>query len=238
MIPLLHHRSLWTLDELSRRDVLALLDTARSLKHSHATGGDTRLLRGKNVALLSDVDPAAHPFDAAAAALGARVSRIAPSASRLGTDADVQATARLLGRLYDAIECEGLEPALVEAIERHAGVPVFNGLSAPDHPMRVLADLLTMTELTGKPLEALSVCVHADPPHGSALLRTAGRTGVGVHDVHACHGRGGTACGADFQYDGASAALTRTDAPDASLEAQRDENRQYALQAMLLSALT
>ena len=44
----------------------------------------------------------------------------------------------MLGRLYDAIDCCGLPTPLVEQIEAHSGVPVFNGVARPDHPLRQL----------------------------------------------------------------------------------------------------
>ena len=90
------------------------------------------LLRGKNLALLHGRDGLATgapgAFDAAATELGARVSHLEL------THADVPHTARLLGRLYDAIDCEGLPPELTRELERHAGVPVFSGLAEPGAP--------------------------------------------------------------------------------------------------------
>ena len=46
--------------------------------------------------------------------------------------------ARMLGRLYDAIDCCDLPAPLVEQIEAHSGVPVFNGVARPEHPLRQL----------------------------------------------------------------------------------------------------
>jgi len=55
----------------------------------------------------------------------------------------MHAFGRLLGRLYDAIDCAGLTPGTVQAIEQSAGVPVFRGLGLEDHPARA-ADLWTL----------------------------------------------------------------------------------------------
>jgi ornithine carbamoyltransferase len=243
MNPLLNHRSLWTLDELSRRDVLALLDTARALKRAGRAGAAQRLLRGKNVAVLSDAAANAHanPFCRAACALGAHVAHIRPQDSGLTSGHDVSATARMLGRLYDAIECEGLDEAVLEALEQHAGVPVFNGLALPAHPTHALADLMTMAELGGKPLSQLQLCVSGHTPTGpgAALLRAARLAGMGVHDATHCTP---PECDGDFVYDernGALAFMPARGAGDtAGLAAERDENQQFALQAMLVSTIS
>jgi ornithine carbamoyltransferase len=244
MNPLLHHRTLWSLNDLSRRDVLALLETAHALKRACRAGASHRLLRGKNVALLSEseggVDACA--FDRAATELGAHVAHIRPSDSRLTGDADVSATARLLGRLYDAIECEGITSQVVGELDRHAGVPVFNGLGRPEHPTHVLADLMTMAELSGKPLPELRVCVfgQAASDHGSALLRAAALAGVGVHEAERCNP---SRCSADFVYDETAGTPTlKATRPcmnaDNAFEAERDVNQRFALQAMLVSTIT
>lgn len=87
-------------------------------------------LRGKNLGLLCETDSsAATLFERAAIALGAQVVRIRPSAAGLLTPAERAPTARMLGRLYDAVECQGLAPALVQQLRSAAGVPVFDGLA-------------------------------------------------------------------------------------------------------------
>jgi ornithine carbamoyltransferase len=48
----------------------------------------------------------------------------------------------MLGRLYEAVECQGLEPALVQQIGQHAGIPVFDGAAMRGHPAEQLAELL------------------------------------------------------------------------------------------------
>ncbi|HEY0821162.1 MAG TPA: hypothetical protein VGD46_20450 [Rhizobacter sp.] len=119
---LLHHRKLVSLDTLSNGELSSLLRTAASLREAAESGHPQQPLRGKNIAVMSKTgdDQAAQSFTAAASALGARVSHILPAASN--------DTAPLLGKLYDAIECEGLPDDVVRELERGAGRPVFNGL--------------------------------------------------------------------------------------------------------------
>ena len=124
-------------------DVDTLLASARALQRAACAGATRPLLRGKNLGLLCEADDgAAELFRRAAAELGARVSHIPPSLSELSTPGEVLHTARLLGRLYDAVECLGMAPALVREVGDGAGVPVYDGLASPHHPTARLAGLL------------------------------------------------------------------------------------------------
>ncbi|HJV60748.1 MAG TPA: ornithine carbamoyltransferase [Albitalea sp.] len=144
MTPLLNHRSLWALDSVSPADVQALLATGRSLRDAEQASLAQTPLRGKNIALLCEDQDGTEAtlFRNAATALGAHVARVRPSLAKLHTDIEVQHTARMLGRLYDAIECQGMAPQLVRDIARDAGVPVYDGLGSAGHPMHQLAGML------------------------------------------------------------------------------------------------
>lgn len=181
--PSIHHRSLWSVGTLSRSDVLDVLETARRLKQARLSGQGVTPLRGCNLALLNDAAPSdgAGSLRHAALDLGAKVSHLRPSDARIVPDAADEATSRMLGRLYDAIDCESMAPDLVARVAQGAGVPVFNGLGSHGHPTRVLAELLTMQDQCGgKPLDSLSVCFVGDPrtPCGDALLHAAAATGM------------------------------------------------------------
>lgn len=141
--PSIPHRHLWSVESLSPADIRDVLDTARRLRLAAREGQAGAPLRGRNIALLNDAAPddGADGLRSAALGLGAQVSHLRPSDSRLLTDNPDPATVRLLGRLYDAIDCEAMPPALVADVAREAGVPVFNGLGGSCHPTRVLAEL-------------------------------------------------------------------------------------------------
>lgn len=116
-----------------------VLDTARALQARRREGVHLPL-RGKHFGLLcrDPGAPAALLFRAAAHGLGARVSQVAP------VDADavrtIGATAHLLGRLYDAVECQGLSALVVSNLRAQAGIPVYGGVATPEHPSARLAD--------------------------------------------------------------------------------------------------
>ena len=103
-------------------------------------------LRGMNLGLLCEKEDSEESrlFERAATALGARVTRIAPNISELGAAGDdsLRKTARVLGRLYDGLECQGLAPALVQRLRRAADIPVSDGLASGSHTTGALADRL------------------------------------------------------------------------------------------------
>lgn len=131
-------------DRLSEADRRHVEDTARALRAADRAGHADKPLHGKNIGLLCEADDNADAamFERAARTLGARVVRIRPSVAGLADDATLQQTAQMLGKLYDAIECQGLPPATVERIRRHAGVPVFDHLASANPSAVALAKVL------------------------------------------------------------------------------------------------
>jgi ornithine carbamoyltransferase len=122
----------------------ALLASARALQRAAAAGQPQALLRGKNLGLLcpDDSQQDALLFRRAAAELGAHVAHIGMSLSERSDAQEVAHTARLLGRLYDAVECQGLAHEVVQQIAGAAGIAVYDALASPQHPSAQLAEQL------------------------------------------------------------------------------------------------
>ena len=114
---------------LSPIDETALLAQARALQRDAAAGRAQPLLRGKNLGLLcaDDMQAPALLFRQAASGLGAHVAHIGMSLSEHSSVQEVTHTARMLGRLYDAVECHGLSVALVQRMAELAGIAVYDG---------------------------------------------------------------------------------------------------------------
>lgn len=131
------------------QDAAALVARARGL--ADADGLTRKPLSGKRLALLSDTqgDDSVREFVQAATALGAHVSLVLPGLDEGSSEAQIDAVARMLGRLYDAVECQHLPLAVVRRIAQGSDIPIFAGLATPEHPTAALAD-----ELPGsKPLD-------------------------------------------------------------------------------------
>lgn len=144
MPPSFRHRSLVDFSTLSGDDKALLVAQASSLLLQHRAPSASQPLRGKNLAvvLATADDGDATAFERAALPLGARVACLCPGLSEHSSDAEVQRTAALLGRLYDAVDCVHMAPALVRRVDALAGIPVFEGITSPTHPIADLAGLL------------------------------------------------------------------------------------------------
>jgi ornithine carbamoyltransferase len=80
----------------------------------------------------------------------------------MGHKETVKDTARVLGRMYDAIEYRGFGESIADELAQWAGVPVYNGLTDEWHPTQMLADFLTMREHLDKPYEEMAFCYLGD----------------------------------------------------------------------------
>ncbi|MFE0462888.1 ornithine carbamoyltransferase [Kitasatospora sp. NPDC058965] len=164
-----------------------LLDLAAQLKAAKYAGTEQPRLRGKNIALIFEKTSTRTrcAFEVAAHDQGASTTYLDPSGSQIGHKESARDTARVLGRMFDAIEYRGHGQAIVEELAAHAGVPVYNGLTDEWHPTQMLADLLTMTEHCAKPLGEISFAYLGDARYnmGNSLLVTAALLGMDVRIV-------------------------------------------------------
>ncbi|MGB6616194.1 MAG: ornithine carbamoyltransferase [Trebonia sp.] len=141
-----------------------LLRLAESLKLAKYAGTETQQLAGKEIALIFEKSSTRtrSAFEVAAYDQGAHVTYLDPSGSQLGHKESIADTAAVLGRMYDAIEFRGNSQAEVEELAVHAGIPVYNGLTAEWHPTQMLADFLTMGEASGKPYNQIAYAFCGD----------------------------------------------------------------------------
>ena len=140
------------------------MQLSEALKIAKYSGTETKRLDGKEIALIFEKTSTRtrSAFEVAAFDQGAHVTYLDPSGSQLGHKESVADTARVLGRMYDAIEFRGNAQTDVEELAAFAGVPVYNGLTNEWHPTQMLADFLTMHEASGKPYDALSYAYVGD----------------------------------------------------------------------------
>jgi len=131
-------------EPLSAEEGKALNDNASLLRDALQAGRTQSLLRDKFIGLLADRDDTdqAELFKSAAVALGARVAHIRPSLTERSDPRVVRETARMLSRLYDAIECQGQPAPLVQRLRDESKVPVFESLAAPTSVATALAERL------------------------------------------------------------------------------------------------
>jgi len=180
----LRNRSVLEMSDFTAEEIRFLLDLSRDLKRSKYAGTEVPRLRGKNLCLIFEKTSTRTrcAFEVAACDQGMGVTYLDPSGSQIGHKESIADTARVLGRMYDAIEYRGFGQSVVEELAKHAGVPIYNGLTDESHPTQMLADLLTMEEHSDKPLDRIAFCYLGDARNnmGNSLLLVGARMGMDV----------------------------------------------------------
>ena len=183
----LKNRSFLTLRDFKPTEIGFLLKLAADLKAAKYAGTEQPGLKGKEIALIFEKDSTRTRvgFEVAAHDQGATVTYLGPSGSHIGHKESVKDTARVLGRVYDAIEYRGFGQSIVEELAAYSGVPVYNGLTDEFHPTQILADFLTMQEHSDKPLRQISYVFLGDAKNnmGDSLLIGGAKMGM---DVRLC----------------------------------------------------
>ena len=160
----LRNRSLLTVQDYTQREFRYLLDLARDLKRAKYARTEQKHLEGKEICLIFEKTSTRTrcAFEVACYDQGANVTYLDPAGSQIGHKESFRDTARVLGRMYDAIEYRGSSQSGVETLAKYAGVPVFNGLTDEYHPTQMIADLMTMREHSDKPLNAIKYAYIGD----------------------------------------------------------------------------
>jgi ornithine carbamoyltransferase len=178
----LRGRHLLRLADYSPEEITYLIDLAAELKAAKREGREEQKLVGKEIALIFEKDSTRTrcAFEVAAYDQGAHVTFIGPAGSHMGHKETAKDTARVLGRMYDAIEYRGFTQDTAEELARWAGVPVYNGLTDEWHPTQILADFLTFREHIDKPLNEVVFCYLGDARFNMADSYLVGGAKLGM----------------------------------------------------------
>jgi ornithine carbamoyltransferase len=160
----LRNRSLLTVQDYTQREFRYLLDLARDLKRAKYARTEKKALDGKEIVLIFEKTSTRTrcAFEVACYDQGANVTYLDPAGSQIGHKESFKDTARVLGRMYDAIEYRGASQKGVETLAKYAGVPVFNGLTDEYHPTQMIADVMTMREHSDKPIQSIKYAFLGD----------------------------------------------------------------------------
>ena len=173
-------RNFLTLRDFTPEEIRYMLDLSHELKTKKRLGIRNKLLEGKNIVLLFDKTSTRTrcAFEVAAYDEGAQVTFL--SNSQMGKKESLEDTAKVLGRFYDGIEYRGFKQEVVELLAKHAGVPVWNGLTDMYHPTQILADFMTIEEHVHKPINKVKLVYVGDAPNnmGNSLMIGAAKMGM------------------------------------------------------------
>ena len=177
-------RSFLKLLDFTPAEIGYLVDYASELKAQKKAGIPHRLCQGKNIVLLFEKDSTRTrcAFEVAGYDLGMNVTYLGPTGSQMGKKESIADTASVLGRMYDGIEYRGFGQERVEVLAKHAGVPVWNGLTNEFHPTQVLADLLTIQEHFGD-LKGKKLVFMGDTGYNMGNSLMVGCAKMGMHFV-------------------------------------------------------
>jgi ornithine carbamoyltransferase len=178
----LRGRHLMKLADFTPDEITYLIDLAAELKAAKKEGREEQRLVGKEIALIFEKDSTRTrcAFEVAAYDQGANVTFIGPGGSHMGHKETAKDTARVLGRMYDAIEYRGFGQDTAEELARWAGVPIYNGLTDEWHPTQILADFLTFREHIPKPLHEVVFCYLGDARFNMADSYLVGGAKLGM----------------------------------------------------------
>lgn len=162
-----------------------LIRLAAELKSVRRTPADRQYLSGKVIALIFGKTSTRTrvAFEVAAYEQGAQVTVLDSQGSQIGHKESIADTARVLSRMFDAIEYRGDEQATVDELARFADVPVYNGLTNEWHPTQMLADMLTMREHSATDQLTYAYVGDARYNMGNSLLVAGAMTGSDVRIV-------------------------------------------------------
>lgn len=183
----LSRRNFLTLLDFTPDEIGYLLELAARLKADKYLRKEKKCLEGRNIALLFEKDSTRTrcAFEVAAHDQGAHVTYLGPTGSQIGKKESIKDTARVLGRMFDAIEYRGYGQRVVQTLAEYSGIPVWNGLTTEFHPTQALADMLTMREHTNKPLSQVRFCFLGDAHNNVAnsLMVMAAKMGMDYRAV-------------------------------------------------------
>jgi ornithine carbamoyltransferase len=183
----MRNRDFTKLIDLAPQEVWFLIKLAQELKAAKFGGYEKPRLTGKNIALIFEKASTRTrcSFEIAAHDQGAHVTYLGPNESQIGHKESMRDTARVLSRLFDAIEYRGRGQDIVDELAKFSDVPVYNGLTNEFHPTQFLADAMTMIEHGNKPTGAIAYAFLGDCRYNMADSLMIGGCKLGM-DVRIC----------------------------------------------------
>jgi len=177
-------RSLLTLRDFTPDEIRFLLDISRQTKQERRAAVIQQRFQGKTLAMLFEKRSTRTrcAFETAFGEEGGHPVFLSMADIQLGAKESVEDTARVLGRMFDAIEFRGFKQETVVTLAQHSGVPVYNGLTDLYHPTQILADLMTVEEEFGR-LKGIRIVYCGDGRNNVANSLMIGCAKMGLHYV-------------------------------------------------------
>lgn len=176
-------KHLLKMSDLTKEQILELLDLAQQLKSEKKSGIAHKHLEGKTLGMIFQKSSTRTrvSFEVGMYQLGGHALFLSSKDLQIGRGEPVEDTARVLSRYCDGIMVRTFEQKEVEMLAKYGNIPVINGLTDYAHPCQILADLLTILETKGK-LEGLTFCYVGDGNNmANSLIVGMLKVGMNVH---------------------------------------------------------
>lgn len=172
--------------DLSKEEILDILNLADQLKYENKNGIEHHILKGKTLGMMFQKSSTRTrvSFETGMYQLGGQALFLSNRDLQIGRGEPVQDTARVLSRYLDGIMIRTFEQKEVEDLAKYGSIPVINGLTDFCHPCQVLADLMTIREFKGR-FEGLKMCYIGDGNNMANSLIVGGLK-VGMEVSIAC----------------------------------------------------
>lgn len=172
--------------DLSKEEILDILNLADQLKYENKNGIEHHILKGKTLGMIFQKSSTRTrvSFETGMYQLGGQALFLSNRDLQIGRGEPVQDTARVLSRYLDGIMIRTFEQKEVEDLAKYGSIPVINGLTDFCHPCQVLADLMTIREFKGR-FEGLKMCYIGDGDNMANSLIVGGLK-VGMEVSIAC----------------------------------------------------
>lgn len=172
--------------DLSKEEILDILNLADQLKYENKNGIEHHILKGKTLGMIFQKSSTRTrvSFETGMYQLGGQALFLSNRDLQIGRGEAVQDTARVLSRYLDGIMIRTFEQKEVEDLAKYGSIPVINGLTDFCHPCQVLADLMTIREFKGR-FEGLKMCYIGDGNNMANSLIVGGLK-VGMEVSIAC----------------------------------------------------
>lgn len=172
--------------DLSKEEILDILNLADQLKYENKNGIEHHILKGKTLGMIFQKSSTRTrvSFETGMYQLGGQALFLSNRDLQIGRGEPVQDTARVLSRYLDGIMIRTFEQKEVEDLAKYGYIPIINGLTDFCHPCQVLADLMTIREFKGR-FEGLKMCYIGDGNNMANSLIVGGLK-VGMEVSIAC----------------------------------------------------
>ena len=149
--------------DLTKEEIISILDLADQLKTQNKQGIEHHILKGKTLGMIFEKSSTRTrvSFETGMYQLGGHALFISSKDAQIGRGEPTEDTARVLSRYLDGIMIRTFEQEEEETLAKYGSIPIINGLTDFCHPCQVMADLQTIREHKGK-LEGLKMCYIGD----------------------------------------------------------------------------